>query len=88
MEELQRDLPALQSPIIDVVHIQPGKPIENAQVERFHGRLWDECLNVSWFWNVFDARRRISGWQREYNCQRNRLDGVGQGTGRDHDLFH
>jgi putative transposase len=53
-----------------VVHIRPGKPTENAYVESFHGRLRDECLNVSWFWNLFDARRTISAWQREYNTQR------------------
>jgi len=39
-------------------------------VESFHGRLRDECLNVSSFWNLFDARRKISAWQREYNCER------------------
>lgn len=42
----------------------------NAYVESFHGRLRDECLNVSWFWNLFDARRKISAWQRDYNTQR------------------
>jgi putative transposase len=55
---------------IDVVHIRPGKPTENAYVESFHGRLRDECLNVSWFWNLFDARRKISAWQQEYNSER------------------
>jgi len=32
---------------IDAIHIQPGKPTQNAHVESFHGRLRDECLNVS-----------------------------------------
>jgi hypothetical protein len=40
----------------DAVHIQPGKPTQNAHIESFNGRLRDECLNVSWFWNLFDAR--------------------------------
>lgn len=26
--------------------IRPGKPIENAHIESFNGRLRDECLNV------------------------------------------
>ena len=55
---------------VDVLHIRPGKPTENAYVESFHGRLRDEYLNVSWFWNLFDARRKISVWQKDYNCQR------------------
>jgi putative transposase len=55
---------------IDLLHIQPGKPTQNAYVESFHGRLRDECLNVSWFWNLFDARQKISAWQRDYNFDR------------------
>jgi len=55
---------------IDAAHIQPGKPTQNAHVESFHGRLRDECLNVSWFWNLFDARRKIATWRIEYNCER------------------
>src|SRR5262249_2660712 len=55
---------------IDAVHIQPGKPTQNAHVESFHGRLRDECLNVSWFWNLFDARRKIAAWRKEYNSER------------------
>ena len=55
---------------IDAIHIQPGKPTQNAHVESFHGRLRDECLNVSWFWNLFDARRKIGVWRIEYNCER------------------
>jgi hypothetical protein len=27
-------------------------------------------LNVSWFWKLFDARRKIAGWRDEYNRQR------------------
>ena len=29
--------------------IQPGKPVQNAYVESFNGRLRDECLNANWF---------------------------------------
>src|SRR5271163_1357982 len=52
---------------IELVHIQPGKPTENAQVESFHGRLREECLTLSWFQNLFDARRKIAAWRIEYN---------------------
>ncbi len=52
---------------IELVHIQPGKPTQNARVESFDGRLREECLNVSWFQNLFDARRKIAAWRIDYN---------------------
>jgi putative transposase len=52
---------------IEMVHIQPGKPMQNGNVESFNGKLRDECLNVSWFANLFDARRKIAAWRKEYN---------------------
>jgi len=55
---------------IDIVHIQPGKPTQNGGIESFNGKLRDECLNVNWFWNLFDARRKISDWKTEYNSRR------------------
>ena len=55
---------------IELVHIQPGKPTQNARVESFHGRLREECLSVSWFENLFDARRKIAAWRKEYNEER------------------
>ena len=50
---------------IELVHIQPGKPMQNGRVESFHGRLREECLNLSWFQNLFDARRKIAAWRTE-----------------------
>ena len=55
---------------IELLHIQPGKPTQNARVESFHGRLRDECLTVSWFQNLFDARRKIAAWRIDYNQER------------------
>ena len=55
---------------IELMHIQPGKPTQNARVESFNGRLRDECLNLSWFQNLFDARRKIAVWRKEYNEER------------------
>lgn len=55
---------------IELCHIQPGRPMQNGYVESFHGKLRDECLNTSWFGNLFDARRKIGAWKREYNEQR------------------
>lgn len=55
---------------IELVHIQPGKPQQNGYVESFNGKFRDECLNVSWFENLWDARRKIAAWRVEYNEER------------------
>ena len=55
---------------IELLHIQPGKPTQNGRLESFNGKLREECLNVSWFQNLFDARRKIAAWRREYNEER------------------
>jgi putative transposase len=55
---------------ITLVHIQPGRPMQNGHVESFHGRLRDECLNVSWFRTLNDVRLTIDRWRHEYNCER------------------
>jgi putative transposase len=50
--------------------IRPGKPIENAYVESFNGRLRDECLNGNWFLNVSHAKKVIETWRLDYNESR------------------
>jgi len=50
--------------------IQPGKPVQNAYIESFNGRLRDECLNANWFTSLNDARRKIETWRQDYNEQR------------------
>jgi putative transposase len=50
--------------------IQPGKPVQNAYVESFNGRLRDECLNANWFTSMNDARQKIETWRQDYNQQR------------------
>jgi putative transposase len=55
---------------IDWHYIQPGKPVQNAFVEAFNGRLRDECLNEHWFESLADARRIIGAWRIDYNTVR------------------
>jgi putative transposase len=55
---------------IALVHIQPGRPMQNGHVESFNGRLRDECLNANWFLNLADAKRNIESWRKEYNAER------------------
>ena len=50
--------------------IRPGKPVENAFIESFNGRLRDECLDVHWFSAIEQARTEIEEWRCDYNEQR------------------
>lgn len=50
--------------------IEPGKPVQNAFVESFNGRLRDECLNQHWFRSLRHAREEIDIWRRHYNTER------------------
>ena len=55
---------------IEVVHIRPGKPVENAYCKSFNGRLREEFLNTTQFRNLFDARRLVRTWHKHYNEDR------------------
>jgi putative transposase len=50
--------------------IQPGKPVQNAYIESFNGKLRDECLNENVFIDLKDARNKIEAWRRDYNSIR------------------
>ena len=50
--------------------IRPGKPIENAFIESFNGRLRDELLNETLFRSLPHARAVLEDWRRDYNEQR------------------
>lgn len=50
--------------------IRPGKPIENAHIESFNGRLRQECLNQNWFVSIEDAREQLAAWRKDYNADR------------------
>lgn len=50
--------------------IRPGKPVENAFIESFNGRLRDECLNVHQFASLAEAEDIIEAWRMDYNHHR------------------
>ena len=52
---------------IDVHFITPGRPVENAVIESFNGKLRDECLNANWFESLEDARPQLEHWRTDYN---------------------
>src|SRR4051812_17407570 len=45
--------------------IEPGKPVQNAFVESFQGRLRDECLDRHWFVSLRDARHIVEAWRQD-----------------------
>jgi putative transposase len=49
---------------------RPGKPVDNAFIESFNGRLRDECLNMNWFYGLEHAREIIGEWLEDYNQRR------------------
>ena len=50
--------------------IAPGKPMQNGFVESFNGRMRDELLNETLFFDLVHARQAISEWTADYNLQR------------------
>lgn len=53
--------------------IRPGKPTENGYIESFNGKLRDELLNTSIFFNLAEAWSRIGGieqYRHDYNTLR------------------
>ena len=47
--------------------IEPGKPVQNAFVESFNGKMRDECLNQHWLEDVAEARSVIEAYREDYN---------------------
>ena len=47
--------------------IRPGKPVENAFIESFNGRLRDECLNAHVFASTIEAQCVLDAWRHDYN---------------------
>jgi putative transposase len=51
-------------------YIDPGKPVQNAFIESFNGRLRDEFLNETLFTSLAQARAALEEWRRDYNTVR------------------
>lgn len=53
-----------------IQYIQPGKPNQNAYIERFNRTYREELLNQYLFNSLDDAREATYWWMREYNEER------------------
>jgi len=51
-------------------YIQPGKPMQNAYIESFNGRMRDELLNETLFFGLDHAREELAAWIADYNTER------------------
>lgn len=55
---------------VALVHIQPGKPTQNAYIERFNRTFRTEVLDRYVFENLNEVRRMAEDWRHRYNHQR------------------
>jgi transposase InsO family protein len=55
---------------VDWHFIAPGKPMQNGFVESFNGRMRDELLNETLFFDLDDARTKIAAWVVDFNTAR------------------
>ena len=49
---------------------RPDKPVDNAIIDSFNGRVRQECLNLHWFTEINEVKSILEIWKMEYNMTR------------------
>lgn len=55
---------------IKLIHIQPGRPMQNAYIERFNRTFRTEVLNAHIFHSLSQVREIVHQWMIDYNEER------------------
>jgi putative transposase len=55
---------------IKLLYIQPGKPTQNAFIERKNGSMRRELLNAYIFSSLKEVRQMCAAWRKDYNEER------------------
>lgn len=55
---------------IDIIYIQPGKPAQNAYIERFNRTYREAILDSYLFNNIREVQQLTDQWLRHYNDER------------------
>ncbi|MBS1935362.1 MAG: transposase, partial [Bacteroidetes bacterium] len=55
---------------ITLQYIQPGRPMQNAYIERKNGSLRRELLNAYLFYSLAEVRAMSEEWRIDYNTER------------------
>jgi putative transposase len=67
---MRKRRPQAKDHAIDWHYIAPGKPMQNGYIESFNGRMRDELLNETLFFDLDHVRQAIGAWVEDYNTAR------------------